>query len=125
MAYFDGDPFPADDQMADGEATLHDRALGMLRVLIVNIDRLHRDPAERPARGRRDASPARRPTRGTTIDTASVAYSIVTLRTLRRALTSELQLYSNTTPDTTVADLMTVLDGAEHPAHRARPAGPR
>src|SRR4051812_49580926 len=31
-------------QVADGEATLHDRALGMLRVLVVDIDRLHRDP---------------------------------------------------------------------------------
>src|SRR5262249_43482668 len=41
LAIFDGDPFPVDDQMADGEDTIHDRALGMLRVGMVNLDRLH------------------------------------------------------------------------------------
>ena len=43
-AYFDGDPFSADDQEADGEPTLHDRALGVLRVALVDLDRLHVDP---------------------------------------------------------------------------------
>ena len=52
-AYFDGDPFAADDQLADGEATLHDRALAMMRVALVDLDRLHADPATRPARRRR------------------------------------------------------------------------
>ena len=52
-AYFDGDPFPADDQLADGEPTLHDRALAMMRVALVNLDRLHVDPAiGRPRRRR-------------------------------------------------------------------------
>ncbi len=41
---FDGDPFPADNQKADGEATLHDRALAMLRVAVVDLDRMHADP---------------------------------------------------------------------------------
>src|SRR5262249_46563602 len=45
LVYFDGDPFPADDQLADGEATLHDRALAVMRVAMVNLDRLHVDPA--------------------------------------------------------------------------------
>ena len=45
IAYFDGDPFPADNQIADGEPTLHDRALGLMRVTLVNILRLHIDPA--------------------------------------------------------------------------------
>jgi hypothetical protein len=114
MAFFDGDPFPADDQIPDGEATLHDRALGVLRVLVVNIDRLHRDPASGILVDDVTFSGAA-PTRGTTIDTASVAYSIVALRTVRRAISSQLQLYSNTTPDTSVAGLMTALDGASIP----------
>ena len=114
MAYFDGDPFPADNQIADGESTLHDRALAMMRVLLVNIDRLHRDPASGLLVDDVTFSGAT-PARGTTIDTASVAYAIVGLRTVRRALGSQLQLYTNTTPDTATAGTMTVLDNANLP----------
>ena len=45
LAYFDGDPFPAQNQTPDGEPTLHDRALAMIRVIVVDMDRLHVDPA--------------------------------------------------------------------------------
>jgi hypothetical protein len=41
---FDGDPFPPDDGVADGEATVHDRALGVIRVAFVDLDRMHADP---------------------------------------------------------------------------------
>ena len=36
---------PRDDQLADGEASLHDRALAIMRVAIIDLDRLHTDPA--------------------------------------------------------------------------------
>ena len=67
-AFFDGDPFPADDQAADGEATAHDRALAMIRVALVDLDRLHTDPCVGPpGRRRRDdrglARPGARPSR--------------------------------------------------------------
>jgi hypothetical protein len=114
LAYFDGDPFPADDQIADGDPTLHDRALGMLRVLLVNIDRLHRDPGSGLLVDDVTFTGAT-PARGTTIDTMSVAYSIVALRTVRRAIGSQLQLYTNTTPDTAIAGTMTVLDNPNLP----------
>jgi hypothetical protein len=109
IAYFDGDPFPQDNQKADGEATLHDRALGVMRVLLVNIDRMHRDPTSGLLVDDVTFSGAN-PTRGTTIDTTSVAYAIVGLRTVRRALGSQLQLYSNTTPDLATAGTQTILD---------------
>jgi hypothetical protein len=114
LAYFDGDPFPQDNQVADGEATLHDRALGMMRVLIVDIDRLHRDPTSGLLVDDVTFSGAT-PSQGTTIDTTSVAYSIVALRTVRRSLGSQLQLYTNTTPDTAVAGTMTILDNPSLP----------
>jgi len=114
MAYFDGDPFPVDNQIADGEATLHDRALAMMRVLIVNIDRLHRDPTSGLLVDDVTFSGAT-PSRAPTIETASVAYSIVALRTVRRSLGSQLQLYTNTTPDTATAGTMTVLDNPALP----------
>ena len=99
LAYFDGDPFPADDQKPDGEATLHDRALAMLRVALVNLDRLHADPATSILVDDVKMNGSV-PTRGTTISTTSVAYSIIGLRTALRALSSQLELYSNNTPDT-------------------------
>ena len=102
-AYFDGDPFPADDQLADGEATLHDRALAMLRVAIVDLDRLHADPASGVLVD--DVTMhGTTPSRGTTVSTTSVAYAILALRTALRALSSQLELYSNNTPDTAHRD---------------------
>ncbi|HTA18511.1 MAG TPA: hypothetical protein VK989_04425, partial [Polyangia bacterium] len=102
VAYFDGDPFPADDQKADGEATLHDRALAMLRVALVNIDRLHADPTSGVLVDDVKMAGAT-PTRGTTVSTTSVAYAVLGLRTALRALSSQLELYSNNTPDTMAA----------------------
>ncbi len=99
IAYFDGDPFPSDDQLADGESTLHDRALAMLRVSFVNIDRLHTDPASGLLVDDVVMN-GTAPNRGTTIATTSVAYSILGLRTALRSISSQLQLYSNNTPDT-------------------------
>ncbi len=101
QAYFDGDPFAADDQKADGEPTLHDRSLAMLRVSLVNLDRLHTDPGSGLLVDS-VAMNAAIPTRGTTVATPSVAYSILGLRTVLRSLSSQLQLYSNNTPDTAI-----------------------
>jgi hypothetical protein len=97
-AYFDGDPFPAQNQVPDGEPTLHDRALAMIRVLVADIDRVHVDPASGlPAD---DAALAGgRPVRGTSLSADVAAYALLALRTARRALDSQLTLYANTTPD--------------------------
>ena len=102
LAYFDGDPFPADDQLADGEATLHDRALAMMRVAVIDLDRLHTDPASGLLVD--DVAIAgTTPARGHTISTTSVAYTVIGLRTVLRSLSSQLELYSNNTPDTAIA----------------------
>ncbi len=101
LAFFDGDPFPADDQLADGESTLHDRALAMMRVALVDLDRLHADPASGllvDSVAMTGATPAR----GQTISTTSAAYTVIGLRTVLRSLSSQLELYSNNTPDTAV-----------------------
>ena len=108
-AYFDGDPFPVQNQTPDGSPTLHDRALAMMRVAVVNIDRLHVRPGDRPVRRRRHARPAAPPTRGTTLSSDVAAYALLALRTARRALDSELTLYANTTPD--AHGIPTPLDG--------------
>jgi hypothetical protein len=97
LAYFDGDPFPVQNQTPDGEPTMHDRALAMLRVIVVDMDRLHVDPASGLFA---DAATGASPLRGTLLSSDVAAYTLLSLRTARRALDSELTLYSNTTPDT-------------------------
>ena len=96
--YFDGDPFPADDQLADGEPTLHDRSLAMIRVAVINLDRLHTDPTSGLLVDD-VAMTGATPSRGHTLSTTTAAYSIIGLRTVGRALSSQLELYSNNTPD--------------------------
>ncbi len=106
-AYFDGDPFAVDDQIADGEDTLHDRSLAMIRVALVNVLRMHVDPASGiPVDDATFAGSA--PSRGTTLSASSAAYALLALRTTRRSLSDLLTLYSNTTPDT--ATLATPID---------------
>jgi hypothetical protein len=97
--YFDGDPFPAQNQTPDGSPTLHDRALGMIRVAVVNMDRFHLDSTsgvfvDDATLANGELSP------GTTLSADVAAYTLLSLRTARRALDSELTLYANTSPDT-------------------------
>jgi hypothetical protein len=91
LVYFDGDPFNADDGAADGEPTLHDRALAMIRVALIDLDRMH-------AVGDVFADSAG----GHTIATTSAAYTVIALRTVQRGISSQLELYSNNTPDTAI-----------------------
>jgi hypothetical protein len=98
LAYFDGDPFPVQNQTPTGQPTLHDRALAMARVLVVNIDRLHIDPASGIFVD--DVALAGgHAVRGTTLSTDVAAYALLALRTVRRAVDGVLTLYTNTKPD--------------------------
>jgi hypothetical protein len=103
MAYFDGDPFPADDGAVppDGSSTLHDRALGMLRVALVDFQRMHVDPASGLPVDDVTVSKGA-PTRGTTLSAMTAAYTMLALRTARRTLSDQLVLYLNNKPDTAV-----------------------
>lgn len=105
----DGDPFPLDNGMPDGEATTHDRALAVLKLAIVNIDRMHADPTTGALVDSAELS-GTTVARGTHVSTVEVARSLVALRTAYRALTSQLTLYSNSTPDR--ASTTTALDAS-------------
>jgi hypothetical protein len=96
---FDGDPFPRDNGRPDGESTLHDRALGILKIALVNLDRLHFDPTAKVLVDSVSVAGGT-PTRGSRVSTVDLATSITALRTAYRSLNSSLQLYSNDTPDT-------------------------
>ncbi|MFI5299258.1 MAG: hypothetical protein ACHREM_14280 [Polyangiales bacterium] len=105
--YFDGDPFPVQtkggglDQTPTGSATLHDRSLAMMRVALVDMIRMHKDPTSGILVSEVTMTGGT-PTRGTTISASDGAYTLLALRTTRRTLSDQLQLYSNTTPDTAV-----------------------
>jgi hypothetical protein len=102
LVYFDGDPFPVQNQTPNGSPTLHDRALAMLRVALVNVHRMHVDPASGIPVD--DVSvTGGSPVRGTTLQSTTAAYVLLALRTMRRTVTDQLTLYSNTKPDTACA----------------------
>jgi hypothetical protein len=69
----------------------------MIRVAVVDMDRLHVDPATGLFA---DVSGGASSSRGALLSSDVAAYTLLSLRTARRALDSELTLYSNTTPDT-------------------------
>jgi hypothetical protein len=95
---FDGDPFPADDGLPDGENTLHDRALGILKIAIIDLDRLHFDPVANVLVDSSSVSGGAI-ARGTVVTTVELSEAILALRNAFRSLNGSLQLYSNDTPD--------------------------
>ncbi len=109
-ATFDGDPFPADDQVADGEESPHDRALAVIKVALVDVDRLHWDDAHHVLVDTASVAGGA-VQRGTIVSAVDAAWAIVGLRTALRAIGSSLTLYSNDTPDTHGA--ATALDTAK------------
>ncbi len=98
LATYDGDPFPADNGLPDGEATLHDRALGVIKIALVDLDRLHFDPGSQVLV---DSSAVvdGGVVRGSLVTTVELCESILALRNTYRSLNASLQLYSNDTPD--------------------------
>ncbi len=108
-ATFDGDPLPADNGLPDGEDSPHDRALAVIKVAVVNADRMHFDAAHQVMV---DSAKLVGGTvqRGTRVTTRDAAWAIIGLRTALRSVSSSLTLYSNDTPDTIGGP--TRLDGA-------------
>jgi hypothetical protein len=99
LATFDGAPYPADDGMVDGEDTMHDRTIGVLKTGLVNLDRLHFDKTAAVLVDSSTVGTGGAITLGTTVTTFEAGYAIVAMRTAFRALDSSLALYSNDTPD--------------------------
>lgn len=107
-AYFDGEPFAPDNQSPDGEATVHDRALAVMKLALVDLDRAHRDPGT-GALADTVTFTGPTPARGATASAVGAAYAVVGLRVARRSLAGSLTLYGDSTPDPAVT--RTALDG--------------
>ena len=95
---FDGDPFAKDDGLATGEDTPHDRALAVLRVAFIDLDRMHGDPALGIIVDHATAS-AGAPSRGTTVTTTSLAHVVIALRQTLLALNGAITQYGAADPD--------------------------
>jgi hypothetical protein len=111
---FDGDPFPRDNGEADGEDTAHDRALAVLRVAFVDLDRMHADPALGVLVDTATVAGGV-VTRGDTITTTSLAHAIIGLRQTLLSLNASITQYGAADPDP-AADADGILNGAAiHP----------
>lgn len=94
---FDGDPFPADDGQADGEATMHDRVLAVIRAAFIDLDRMHSDPKlgiimDTSTVTGGVATPS------TTVTTSTLAHSLLALRQVVLSLNGSITQYGAPDP---------------------------
>jgi hypothetical protein len=99
QAAYDGTPFPADDGLADGEPSLHDRALGVLRVAFVDLDRIHGDPSTHVLLDKATIAPSGVVTRGTTVTTVSLAHTLIGMRQALLSVNAAITEYGASDPD--------------------------
>ncbi len=95
---FDGYPFPADNGLADAEDTAHDRALAVLRVAFIDLDRMHVDPVLGVAMDSVSVSGGNA-TRGATVTTASLGHVVIALRQTLLSLNAAITQYGAADPD--------------------------
>ena len=108
QAVFDGDPFPADDGVADGEDTVHDRALAIIRVAFVDLDRIHADATLGVIT---DAATIHggQVTQSGTVTTATLAHVVISLRQAVLSLNGSISQYGAPDPSPE-ADLLGILN---------------
>ena len=97
---FAGTTFPADDGLPDGEQSPHDRALAIMRVAFVDMDRIHADPATGIIVDTATVSGGT-VTRGTTATTTSLGHVVVGLRHLLMGCNAAVSQYGSPDPDPT------------------------
>ncbi len=117
---FDGAPFAADDGVANGEDTAHDRALAVLRVAFVDLDRIHADPTSGVIVDGATVS-AGTVTRGQVVTTTSLAHVVIALRQTLLTVNAAITQYGAADPDPAI-DNKGILNSAPlHPAGGGSP----
>ncbi len=110
QASFDGDPFAADNGLADGENTAHDRALGVLRVAFIDLDRMHADPTLGVLMDTATVN-GQVVTRGNTVSTTTLAHAVIALRQTLLSINGSITQYGAPDPDPT-ADTKGILNSS-------------
>jgi hypothetical protein len=115
QAAYDGKPFAADNGLPDGEPSLHDRALGVLRVAFVDLDRIHGDPATHVLMDTATVGAGGVVTRGTSVTTVALAHEIIGMRQALLSVNAAITEYGATDPDP-AADAQGILNAVPlHP----------
>lgn len=110
QATFDGDPFAADNGLADGEDTAHDRSLSVLRVAFIDLDRMHADPTLGVLMDSATVNSGV-VTRGDTVSVTALSHSLIALRQTLLSLNGSITQYGAPDPDP-AADLGGMLNTA-------------
>jgi hypothetical protein len=111
---FGGSIFAADNQLPDGENTPHDRALGVMRVAFVDLDRMHVDPTTNVVVDTATIS-GDSVIRGATVTTTSLGHVVVGLRHLLMACNAAVSQYGAPDSDSS-KDLFGILNSVPiHP----------
>jgi hypothetical protein len=116
---FDGTTFAADDGLPDGEDTPHDRALAVMRVAFVDLDRIHTDPGTGIIVDTATIAGGN-VTRGTTVTTTSLGHVVIGLRHLLMGCNASVSQYGAPDPDPS-KDTLGILNTV--PIHPATPDG--
>ncbi len=120
---FDGAPFPADNGLPDGEASPHDRALAVLRVAAIDLDRLHYVPLTGGGGTLVDTATIAANgtvTPGSAVTMTNLAHAIIGLRQTLLSLNGAITQYGAADPDPS-ADLKGILNTP--PIHPTAPGG--
>jgi hypothetical protein len=115
QAAFDGFVFPKDNGLPDGESSPHDRALGVMRVAFVDLDRIHADPSTAVIVDTATVSGGN-VSRGSTTTTASIGHVVVGLRHLLMGCNAAVTQYGAPDSDPSKDDLGILNDVPVHPA---------
>jgi hypothetical protein len=113
LACFDGAPFaawsPPPSGIPDGQDCPHDRALSMIRVAFIDLDRIHADPNLGVLTDTAQIS-AGTITRGTSVTTTTLAHSIIGMFQTFLSLNSAITQYGGANPDPSL-DANGILNG--------------
>ncbi|HZU83008.1 MAG TPA: hypothetical protein VE987_08840, partial [Polyangiaceae bacterium] len=111
---FGGSVFAADDGLPDGESSPHDRALAVMRLAFVDLDRMHADPATGIIADTATVSGGRA-TAGAAVSTTSLGHVVVGLRHLLMACNAAVTQYGAPDADPS-RDALGILNAAAiHP----------
>jgi hypothetical protein len=112
-ACFDGAPFaawnPPSSGIPDGQDAPHDRALSMIRIAFVDLDRMHSDPSLGVLLDTAQVSGGT-VTRGNAVTTTTLAHSIIGLFQTFLSLNSAITQYGGADPDSSL-DANGILNG--------------
>jgi hypothetical protein len=128
QATFDGDPFPSNSGSALGQATAHDRALGVIRLAFIDLDRIHADPTLGVFVDTATVSgtgAAQIVTRSASVTTSSLAHVLIGLRQTLLSVNGSITQYGAADPDPNVdVNCIFTQDGVPiHPPAGAGDAG--